>query len=254
MEHSEPLDEGVSKICLQATGRNRQSPDRCRHPPTGHLHRQGAKVEEQRDRAWRWKVDLVQAYQDWLPMLNTRVDLTLKSGIGLQGPKPTKSALTKSRVTVLSASGTTVATRFGPPEGEIEYQSPIGFGTPVTEDLIGRDVVRFLMRLNSYVLKPSRGLKYKPRLSSLVVLEYGGMGGRPHLHALIERPAFINERDFALVVRKAWLAQPSAHREMRIEPVRDLHASLAYNTKSDDAWSRVIYDWREPDVTAWWRG
>jgi hypothetical protein len=124
----------------------------------------------------------------------------------------------------------------------------------VNEEVISRDVVRFMMRLNRYILNPPRSLTKPPRLNAVVVLEYSPTRHRPHLHALIEKPEHVSEERFTEAVRKAWLAQDFAHHEMAVEPIRDPYASFLYNSKQDDAWDRIVYDWRERDERATWRG
>jgi hypothetical protein len=247
------LDREVSKSNRESTGSTCQTNDSNRQPPTAHLHRQGKKKEEERNRTWRWKRDVVQGYLESMPHLNTRVDLTLKNGIQVTTSESIKSPAMTCSSRLMTASGA--------PVDQKAISSTWGFTQcissrmwiPTSEDLIYRDVARFLGRLNAAVLKRFRKRKHLPRLSALVVLEYGPNHRRPHLHALIERPAFINEKAFALKIRGAWLAQAVANRQMKIEPVESLPASLLYNTKEEDALANVIYRWNEPDEAAYWR-
>ena len=78
-------------------------------------------------------------------------------------------------------------------------------------------------------------------------LERGVLGGRPHLHALIERPTFWSPEMFADVIVQCWRAQPLAYRQHQIDEIRDLPASLRYNMKTGDD---PVYVHKEPDASA----
>ena len=82
------------------------------------------------------------------------------------------------------------------------------------------------------------------------------MNGRPHLHGLVERPAFWTPADFADAIVRAWSGQPLFHQQFVIEEVKSLDRSLRYNAKSAQApklGGAQVYFHREADDTAWWR-
>jgi hypothetical protein len=189
--------------------------------PSQHLHPHGAHAEHQCARSARTQADVQRELCNWMRHLNMRVDLTLKKAI-TEGCQPEHDPTSSRRHVVF-----------------------------VNRDQISRDVVRFMNRLNRYVLNPSRTLLRPPRLDAQIVLEYSPAEHRPHLHALIERPESVNEADFARLVERAWRAQPFAYKQMKIERVIDLSASLRYNSKGHDP--DVIYEHHETDERATWR-
>lgn len=134
---------------------------------------------------------LTVGWLNWMPELNMRADLTLKCW--------TRTEIDGHRLPVRCRDEDTVAT-----------------------------VVRAMNRLNRYVLKNERRNR---RLSAVAFMERGPKSNRPHIHALIERPANISVQDFARWLRKAWTDQPFGHRQMRIEPIRSQAASWFYDAK-----------------------
>jgi hypothetical protein len=189
--------------------------------PFQHLHPHGAHAEHQRARSARTQADVQRELCNWMRHLNMRVDLTLKKAI-TEDCQPEHDP-TNSKKYVLF----------------------------VNRDQISRDVVRFMNRLNRYVLNPSRTILSPPRLDAQIVLEYSPSERRPHLHALIECPESVSEADFVRLVERAWRAQSYAYKQMKIERVIDLSASLRYNLKGQDP--DVIYEHREADERATWR-
>lgn len=155
-------------------------------------------------------------YSAWMPALNTRVDLTLKQADMLCAGDERKGRC----------------------------------AVRLTEDLVYRSVTRMMNRLGDLVL----GRSARPaRLDALIWLERGCMGRRWHLHGLFERPPHITQSQFAELVPQAWLRQPFAHKEMRIEPARDVMACLRYNAKGSDRLENVVYQHHEDDLVAIWR-
>ncbi len=164
--------------------------------------------------------DLVKAYREWMFRLTTRADLTLKYRAKVAAPD-------------------------GP-----GHQMWLA----VDDNLIRATIGRAMNRINGHVLRPPRRSRKPPRLDALVWLERGWLTGRPHLHALIERPAFWPPEEFAKIVAKSWRAQPLAHRELVVQEVEDLPASLRYNMKADPkSGGNLAYFHKEPDERAWWR-
>jgi hypothetical protein len=144
---------------------------------------------------------LVNAYRNWMPELNVRADLTLKRAI------------------VTSRSETTKT-----------FQR-----LRDDEDIIAT-VVRAMNRLNRYVLGSDRKSR---RLGAIATYERGGHTGQPHVHLLIECPDHVSVTEFCRLLKRAWLAQPFAHREMRVGPVTTLGGSLNYNTKH--GFGKLVY-------------
>jgi hypothetical protein len=160
--------------------------------------------------------DLSKGYLEWMPRLTTRADLTFKRWAALP-----------------ALEGARAAARL------------------VLDDNTARAMVtRAMNRILSHVVRSSRSLRHRPRLDAVVWLERGGLSGRPHVHALIERPTFCSPESFANVIGQAWQAQPLGHRQCQIEEIRDLRGSLRYNMKAGED---PIYLHKEPDETAWWR-
>jgi hypothetical protein len=144
---------------------------------------------------------LVNAYRQWLPELNVRADLTLKRAIVTNRSETTRT-----------------------------FQR-----LRDDEDIIAT-IVRAMNRLNRYVLGGERRTR---RLSAVATYERGKHSGHPHVHLLVERPASISVSEFSRHLKRAWLAQPFAHREMRVGPVTTLGGSLNYNTKH--GFGRLVY-------------
>ena len=149
----------------------------------------------------------VNEWVDWMPELNTRLDLTVKHREGLFS---------------------------------------------LSDDLLNRTVVRLMNRVSGYALK-HRSRRPRPMLGALIWVERGLLTRRCHLHGLVERPEVCSAEHFAQAVERAWKAQPFAHSEMRIEAIRDLSSSLAYNAKSGWASDSLIYWHKTADERAWWR-
>lgn len=162
---------------------------------------------------------LVAAYAKWVPNLNTRADLTFRCRAMMPA-----SVHTERRVSLV-----------------------------LNDDLLNTTIVRALNRLNSYALGSCRS-KVRPRLNALVWMERGEISGRPHAHALIERPGRVSPAEFSTMVERAWRAQPFGYDQMRIEEVRDIERSIGYNAKTSPGFSgNVVYFHKEPDESAWWR-
>lgn len=273
-----PLDGGVSKDTRRPRS-NCQSPQTagsvCRFHDSGsqslhtrHLHRQGRLAEEQqaRERLWHHKMldDRIAAMTN----VDTRVDLTLKACV-LAPASDLQKFLTEvdqyrkrhgashQKSHLVTASGEIVRTRVQDDPDASAGPRSVSFRritTPVTEDLIYRDVHRMMNCLNQAVFRlPRRKRKGSPRLDTLIFQEYGPFGHRPHLHALIERPAFLKPYEFRTLVAAAWRKQDVANREMRSETIRNREACLVYNAKAPDAWYQVVYEHMEPDERARWR-
>ena len=276
MRHEVALDEGLSKVIAsdcQNTDGSGQSHDGNRQRPTTHLHRFGHQKEQGEERDRTRHRQMISSHLMWMIHLNTRVDLTLKKVVrqplGLldhfsasdQGTFD--QALFRLRLQhrgkgvpsrLIDASGHEIKSRqVNLPERPLASTATVDVW--VTEDMIYAGVTRFLNNLNGLVLKKPRKARRarSPRIDALVFLEYSPLRGRPHLHALLERPAYINHQDFQRMVLKAWYRQSVSHREHRIEPLQDLRASLAYDAKAAGAWDRVVYQHHEPDETASWR-
>lgn len=166
----------------------------------------------------QYQNELARAYLDWIPTLTTRADLTLRCRANVTG-----GAAEPPLVLILN------------------------------EDLIAATIVRALNRINGRVLGASRRAGPHPRLDALVWTERGRLTGRPHAHALIERPVSWEPTAFAALVTDAWHAQPFGHDQVRVDEVRDLRRSLGYNAKADPRFGNIVYFHKEPDATAWWR-
>jgi hypothetical protein len=161
---------------------------------------------------------LVSEYASWMSNLNTRADLTLRCRASLRGPTGRRVALS------------------------------------LNDDLLRATIVRALNRLNGYVLAGRRTAASRPRLDGLVWTERGYIGGRPHIHALLERPGFVSPFAFAAMIEKAWQAQPFGYDEVLVEEVRDLERSIGYNAKaSPNISGNLVYFHKEPQSSAWWR-
>jgi len=104
---------------------------------------------------------LIRELAEWMPGLNTRVDLTLRQAIR----------------TVTDAGGV----------GMISMD----------REQATRVFTRVMNRLNATLLRGRR--RHGVRLSALAWLERGTLGGRWHLHALVERPLNLCPRDFTLL-------------------------------------------------------
>lgn len=107
------------------------------------------------------------------------------------------------------------------------------------EDTARATATRFVRRLTREVY--GRHRCSNDRVAAAIWAEYGRHDGRLHLHALLGRPGSWSERDFARAVRRAWKAQPFAHQQMRIEPIRDKARSIAYNSKSDKGYDNLVF-------------
>jgi hypothetical protein len=154
-----------------------------------------------------------------MPHLNTRADLTLRCRAMMPA-----SAHTRRRISLA-----------------------------LNDDLLRATIVRALNRLNGYAVG-SRHSQRQARLDALVWTERGAVSGRPHAHALIERPELLNAAQFAAMVVRAWQAQPFGYDEVRVEEVRDIERSVGYNAKASPAISgNLVYFHKEPDTSAWWR-
>jgi hypothetical protein len=124
----------------------------------------------------------------------------------------------------------------------------------VNDELARVTVVRALNRLNGRAVRSPRRAAYRPRLDALAWLERGDVSGQPHVHALIERPAFLAPDVFAEMVRAAWAAQPFGHGRVCVAELRDRERSVGYNSKAaSDVTGDLVYFHREPAESAWWR-
>lgn len=160
---------------------------------------------------------LVGEYAAWMPHLSTRADLTLRCRTTILGPAGRKVSLL------------------------------------LNDDLLRATIVRALNRLNGYALG-SRRKKSRARLDGLVWTELGYISGRPHAHALIERPRLVSPSNFAAMVKKAWQAQPFGYDHLLVEEVRDIERSIRYNAKASPGISgNLVYFHKEPGSSAWWR-
>jgi hypothetical protein len=137
---------------------------------------------------------LLKAWTDFMPELNMRADLTLKL----------------ARVT-------------SPKDHPFKTFQKLR----IDEDIIAT-VVRAMNRLNRYLLGPNR----KQRRLGAVFFWECGTNGRPHVHGLVERPEEIPVAQFITAMSRAWHGQPFGHRQVRIEPIRSLGASLNYDSKA----------------------
>ena len=145
----------------------------------------------------------VRAWAQWLPGLNTRVDLTLKQAM---------RTVTDAGVEVLIWMDQEQATRV---------------------------FIRFMNRLNATLLRGRR--RHGVRLGALAWVERGTLGGRWHIHALIERPATLNHHELTSLVERVWSRQPFSYAETRIEPVEDLFKCIRYNSKASRLFENLIY-------------
>jgi hypothetical protein len=162
---------------------------------------------------------LVKEYAAWMPHLSTRADLTLRCRATMRA-----STDTGRRISLA-----------------------------LNDDLLRATIVRALNRLNGYVLG-SRGSKQRARLDALVWVERGALTGRPHAHALIERPVLVGAVQFASMIVRAWQAQPFGYKEVHVEEVRDLESCIRYNAKTSRAISgTLVYFHKESNESAWWR-
>jgi hypothetical protein len=122
------------------------------------------------------------------------------------------------------------------------------------DDVICRTVTRAMHRLNGHVVRSSRKAGHRPKLDAIVHVERGRSTGRPHVHALIERPPFWEPVAFAEVVVAAWVAQPFGCKQGLVEELRDVRRCLAYNMKADiKTGGDIVYVHKEEDEFAWWR-
>jgi hypothetical protein len=121
----------------------------------------------------------------------------------------------------------------------------------LNDDLLARTVCRFMNRLSGSVLR-HRHQRPRPHLSAMIWEERGPVTRRRHLHALIECPAMCDRHAFVDAVRKAWGAQPFAHREMHIEAIQSPTGSAIYNMKAGSMAS-AMYLSKTPNSAAWWR-
>lgn len=136
----------------------------------------------------------------------------------------------------------------------VELASERRVSMVLNEDLLRATVVRALNRVNGYALGVRRSLP-QPRIDALVWSERGGLSGRPHVHALIERPGIVDGAEFAGMLERAWRAQPFGYDEVEVEAVRDIERSIAYNAKESPAITgNLVYFHKERSASAWWRG
>ena len=80
------------------------------------------------------RTELRRAYLQWMPLLTTRADMTLKYRAKVAAPET--------------------------PQGRVWLV--------LSDDLLRATVVRFLNRLNGRVLRPPRNAAHRPRLDALV--------------------------------------------------------------------------------------
>jgi hypothetical protein len=162
---------------------------------------------------------LVAQYAAWMPTLTTRADLTLRCRASMQG--------------------------------EMSHGRRISLS--LNDDLLRATIVRTLNRLNGYAVGIRR-TGGRARLDALVWSERGSVSGRPHVHGLIERPQSVAASAFAVMLARAWRAQPFGYHEVKIDEIHDIDRSIAYNAKSSPGLTgHLVYFHKEPDGSAWWR-
>jgi len=123
----------------------------------------------------------------------------------------------------------------------------------LTDDVIGATVGRFVNRVSAAAVPSSRRATHRSRLDVLAWMERGALNRRPHVHALLERPASWSAEDFAALLSESWRRQPFGYDEVRVAEVESLRRSMGYNAKAGRMLGNVVYFSHEPDESAWWR-